>query len=87
MLYEQNNSATSQTGRRFYSLQDHCCETDTLPTTEGFPEIKEGDILSFRNTGAYCILWHLIIQDTDRPETLDEWKGHLIRAIEPLGTY
>jgi diaminopimelate decarboxylase len=37
-------------------------------------EIKEGDILSFRNAGAY-ILWHLITTpDTDQPKFMDEWK-------------
>jgi diaminopimelate decarboxylase len=38
---------------RFYSVLD-IFETDTFANNRRIPEIKEGDILSFRNAGAYC---------------------------------
>ena len=39
---------------RFYSVVGYICETDTFATNRRISEIKEGDILSFRNAGAYC---------------------------------
>jgi diaminopimelate decarboxylase len=39
---------------RFYSVVGYICETDTFANNRRIPEIKEGDILSFRNAGAYC---------------------------------
>jgi diaminopimelate decarboxylase len=39
---------------RFYSVVGYICETDTFASNRRIQEIKEGDILSFRNAGAYC---------------------------------
>lgn len=39
---------------RFYSVVGYICETDTFGTNRRIAEIKEGDILAFRNAGAYC---------------------------------
>ncbi|MDZ4331174.1 MAG: diaminopimelate decarboxylase, partial [Flavobacterium sp.] len=39
---------------RFYSVVGYICETDTFANNRKIAEIKEGDILSFRNAGAYC---------------------------------
>ncbi len=39
---------------RFYSVVGYICETDTFASNKKIAEIKEGDILCFRNAGAYC---------------------------------
>jgi diaminopimelate decarboxylase len=39
---------------RFYTVVGYICETDTFATNVKIPEINEGDILCFKNAGAYC---------------------------------
>jgi diaminopimelate decarboxylase len=39
---------------RFYTVVGYICETDTFANNRRIAEIKEGDILCFRNAGAYC---------------------------------
>lgn len=69
---------------RFYSVVGYICETDTFANNRRISEIKEGDILSFRNAGAYCYSMASNYNSRYRPaEVL--WmngKGHLIRAHE-----
>lgn len=40
--------------KRFYSVVGYICETDTFASNRQIAEISEGDILCFRNAGAYC---------------------------------
>jgi diaminopimelate decarboxylase len=69
---------------RFYSVVGYICETDTFATNRKITEIKEGDILCFRNAGAYCFSMASNYNSRYKPaEVL--WmngKGHLIRAHE-----
>ncbi len=69
---------------RFYSVVGYICETDTFATNRRITEIKEGDILCFRNAGAYCFSMASNYNSRYKPaEVL--WingKGHLIRAHE-----
>ena len=39
---------------RFYTVVGYICETDTFATNRKISEINEGDILCFKNAGAYC---------------------------------
>ena len=39
---------------RYYTVVGYICETDTFATNMKIPEINEGDILCFKNAGAYC---------------------------------
>ena len=39
---------------RYYSVVGYICETDTFATNRRISEISEGDILAFKNAGAYC---------------------------------
>ena len=39
---------------RYYSVVGYICETDTFATNRRISEIHEGDILNFKNAGAYC---------------------------------
>jgi diaminopimelate decarboxylase len=69
---------------RFYSVVGYICETDTFANNRKIAEIKEGDILSFRNAGAYCFSMSSNYNSRYKPaEVL--WingEGHLIRAHE-----
>jgi diaminopimelate decarboxylase len=69
---------------RFYSVVGYICETDTFANNRKIAEIKEGDILSFRNAGAYCFSMASNYNSRYKPaEVL--WlhgEGHLIRAHE-----
>lgn len=37
-----------------YSVVGNICETDTFAEDRPLPEVREGDLLVFRNAGAYC---------------------------------
>ena len=53
--YHQIDNVSNSEGRkRFYSVVGYICETDTFGTNRQIAEISEGDILSFKNAGAYC---------------------------------
>ncbi|MBU2061934.1 diaminopimelate decarboxylase [Flavobacterium frigidarium] len=69
---------------RFYSVVGYICETDTFANNRRIPEIKEGDILSFRNAGAYCYSMASNYNSRYKPAEVLwlEGQGHLIRAHE-----
>lgn len=48
------NISNPHGNKRFYSVVGYICETDTFATNRQIAEIKEGDILCFKNAGAYC---------------------------------
>ncbi|MFD1614344.1 diaminopimelate decarboxylase [Gelatiniphilus marinus] len=39
---------------RFYTVVGYICETDTFGNNRRINEIREGDVLCFKNAGAYC---------------------------------
>ena len=88
MLYgsqhQIDNISNPKGKERFYSVVGYICETDTFANNRRIPEIKEGDILSFRNAGAYCYSMASNYNSRYKPaEVL--WmngQGHLIRAHE-----
>ena len=52
----QIKNITNPTGKkRFYSVVGYICETDTFASNVQIAEITEGDILCFKNAGAYCM--------------------------------
>lgn len=69
---------------RFYSVVGYICETDTFANNRRIAEIKEGDILCFRNAGAYCFSMASNYNSRFRPAEVlwYEGKGHLIRERE-----
>ncbi|MBC5839119.1 diaminopimelate decarboxylase [Flavobacterium muglaense] len=79
-----DNISNPKGKERFYSIVGYICETDTFANNRRIPEIKEGDILSFRNAGAYCYSMASNYNSRYKPaEVL--WmngQGHLIRAHE-----
>ncbi|KIA94697.1 diaminopimelate decarboxylase [Flavobacterium sp. KMS] len=69
---------------RFYSVVGYICETDTFANNRKISEIKEGDILSFRNAGAYCFSMSSNYNSRYKPAEVlwIKGEGHLIRAHE-----
>lgn len=69
---------------RFYSVVGYICETDTFASNRRIAEINEGDILCFRNAGAYCFSMSSNYNSRTRPAEVlwYEGKGHLIRQSE-----
>ena len=69
---------------RFYSVVGYICETDTFGSNRKIAEIKEGDILCFRNAGAYCFSMSSNYNSRVRPAEVlwYEGKGHVIRQRE-----
>lgn len=69
---------------RFYSVVGYICETDTFGSNRRIADIKEGDILCFRNAGAYCFSMSSNYNSRVRPAEVlwYEGKGHIIRERE-----
>ena len=63
---------------RFYSIVGYICETDTFGSNRRINEISEGDILCFKNAGAYCFSMASNYNSRFRPPG----KAHLIRKGE-----
>lgn len=69
---------------RFYSVVGYICETDTFANNRRISEINEGDILCFRNAGAYCFSMSSNYNSRYKPAEVlwMDGQGHLIRAHE-----
>jgi diaminopimelate decarboxylase len=88
MLYGSQHeivNISNPSGReRFYSVVGYICETDTFANNRRISEINEGDILAFKNAGAYCYSMASNYNSRYRPaEVL--WHNevaHLIRKRE-----
>lgn len=48
------NISNPKGSRKEYTVVGNICETDTFAENRTLPEISEGDLLCFRNAGAYC---------------------------------
>ena len=90
MLYgasHQIENLSNPKGReRFYSVVGYICETDTFASNRRINEITEGDILCFKNAGAYCFTMASNYNSRFRPAEVFWYKGqaHLIRQRETL---
>jgi diaminopimelate decarboxylase len=71
---------------RFYTVVGYICETDTFANNRRIAEIKEGDILCFRNAGAYCFSMASNYNSRYKPAEVlwKDGKGILIRERETL---
>jgi len=69
---------------RFYSVVGYICETDTFANNRRISEIREGDILCFKNAGAYCFTMASNYNSRYRPAEVLVHNGeaHLIRKRE-----
>lgn len=69
---------------RYYSVVGYICETDTFGSNRRIREITEGDILCFKNAGAYCYTMSSNYNSRFRPAEVLWMDGtaHLIRERE-----
>ncbi|MGG5486696.1 MULTISPECIES: diaminopimelate decarboxylase [Flavobacteriaceae] len=88
MLYgsqhEIVNISNPKGRERFYSVVGYICETDTFANNRRINEIAEGDILAFKNAGAYCYSMSSNYNSRYRPAEVLWHKGQaqLIRKRE-----
>ena len=70
--------------QRFYSVVGYICETDTFANNQRINEITEGDILAFKNAGAYCFMMASNYNSRFRPAEILWYnnKAHLVRKRE-----
>ena len=58
MMYGSNHSieniSNPNDSHRFYSVVGYICETDTFASNRRISKVSEGDVLCFKNAGAYC---------------------------------
>lgn len=78
-----NISNTSGT-KRVYTVVGYICETDTFGLDRKLSEVKEGDILAFKNAGAYGFSMASNYNSRLRPAEVLIYNGkaHLIRKRE-----
>ena len=72
--------------KRFYTVVGYICETDTFGANRQISEIKEGDVLSFKNAGAYCFSMASNYNSRYRPAEVIFYKGkdYLVRERETI---
>jgi diaminopimelate decarboxylase len=78
------NISNAKGKERYYSVVGYICETDTFATNRRISEIHEGDILSFKNAGAYCFSMASNYNSRVKPAEVlwKNGKAHLIRKRE-----
>jgi len=88
MLYGSHhdiiNISNPQGRERFYTVVGYICETDTFGNNRRINEINEGDVLCFKNAGAYCFSMASNYNSRFRPAEIlwHNKKAHLIRQRE-----
>lgn len=88
MLYGSHhhieNLSNPKGKERFYSVVGYICETDTFGSNRKIAEITEGDLLVFRNCGAYCFSMASNYNSRYRPAEVlwHQGQAHLIRKRE-----
>ncbi|MBT7850909.1 MAG: diaminopimelate decarboxylase [Formosa sp.] len=78
------NISNPEGQQRFYSVVGYICETDTFANNRRINEITEGDILAFKNAGAYCFMMASNYNSRYRPAEVLWYNdtAHLIRKRE-----
>ena len=80
-IFNVSNPSGTQ---RVYTVVGYICETDTFGLDRKINEVKEGDILAFKNAGAYAFSMASNYNSRLRPAEVLIYKGeaHLIRKRE-----
>lgn len=85
MLYDAHHDIVNVSrieGRtRIYTVVGYICETDTFGVNRRLTEVQEGDILAFKNAGAYCYMMSSNYNSRYKPAEVMILDGedHLIR--------
>jgi len=84
--HEIINISNPKGKNRFYTVVGYICETDTFGNNRRISEISEGDILAFKNTGAYCFTMSSNYNSRYKPAEVLFYnnKDHLIRKKENM---
>lgn len=88
MLYEAHHdivNISKTSGRtRIYTIVGYICETDTFGVNRKLHEVQEGDVLCFKNAGAYCFSMASNYNSRYRPAEVFVYNGEdfLIRERE-----
>ena len=84
MLFRSVNISSPKGKERFYTVVGYICETDTFGSNRKIAEISEGDVLAFKNAGAYCFSMASNYNSRFRPAEIlwYEKEAHLIRKEE-----
>ena len=83
--YHKIQNISNPKGReRYYSVVGYICETDTFASNRRINEISEGDVLCFKNAGAYCFTMTSNYNSRFRPAEVlwHDGKAILIRERE-----
>lgn len=84
--HQIENISNPKGKERFYTVVGYICETDTFATNRRIAEIHEGDVLAFRNAGAYCFSMSSNYNSRFKPAEVlwKDGKGILIRERETM---
>lgn len=85
--YHHIVNMSNPTGKpRVYNIVGYICETDTFASDRVVAEIHPGDILCFKNAGAYCFTMSSNYNSRFRPSEvmIHEGKHYLIRQRETM---
>jgi len=86
MLYGANhqiiNISNPEGKERYYSVVGYICETDTFANNRRINEISEGDVLCFKNAGAYCFSMASNYNSRYRPAEVLWYQGKSILIRE-----
>lgn len=84
--HEVHNISNPTGIQRIYTVVGYICETDTFAWDRRIAEIREGDVLAFRNAGAYGYMMSSNYNSRFRPAEVmvHGGKAHLIRKRETL---
>ena len=84
--HEIINISNPKGKNRFYTVVGYICETDTFANNRRISEISEGDILAFKNAGAYCFTMSSNYNSRYKPAEVLFYnnKDHLIRKKENM---
>ena len=85
-FHQIENSSNPDGTERIYTIVGNLCETDTFAWDRTLPETKEGDILVFKNAGAYGFEMASSFNSRCKPAEVlvDGEKINLIRKRETL---
>ncbi len=85
--YHQIINVSKTEGRqRIYNVVGYICETDTFGVNRKLHEVIEGDILAFKNAGAYCFTMASNYNSRYRPAEvlIHDGQDYLIRQRETI---
>lgn len=84
--HEIENISNPGGQKKNYNVVGNICETDNFAEDRQLPEVREGDLLVFRNAGAYCFEMSSHYNSRFKPAEvlIKDHKPHLIRKGDEM---